>query len=250
MKTGVAYGIVASSKTRVRCVFCGVHIPKATKCIEQHTNGVKHRENIELMNENAIALISDALYCRPCMINIPEDYSITKHIEMEDHANWIAAIDDLTDGEFISIDSYLCSETDNVHCEVCSMNIVCTLQNIQNHVNEFSHRANIMERLKPLNAVFCSDDNEDAWCKLCDVYIVNTVQSILEHIDDDEEHIQLLARLEDIAEVHNLNIDSYLMNEHENNAFCNKCNIEIVCNVENIEEHINSNSHLNNIIVY
>ena len=245
MKTGLLYGVVACSKTRVRCVFCGVYIPKANKCIEQHTNGAKHKENIELMNENGIHFSNDILHCKPCNKNLPDDESVTKHIESDDHANWMAAMDDLVDGEFITLDAFLSCEKDEVFCEVCNSSVNCSLQSIEEHVNHINHRANITMRLKPLNGIFPVDNEDEVWCKVCDAYIDNTVQSVLSHIDDDEQHMEWFSEIEDLIENQEVSIESYLANEHESFAYCNKCQMEVTCNAQSIESHVHSEAHLN-----
>lgn len=244
MKTGLSYGIVGNSKTRVRCLFCGVYIPKATKCIEQHTNGAKHKENIRLMNENGLSFSNDLLRCKPCMRNLPEDECVLNHIEGEDHSNWMAAMDDLTEGEFISVDAYLSGEKDEGFCDVCNSNVNCSLQSIEEHVNHISHRAKISERLKPLNGIFPVENDEEVWCKVCDVYIDNTVQSILSHIDDDEGHMTWFMEIEDLIEDQEVSIRNYLANEHEIYAYCNKCEMEVTCNAQHIESHVHSEAHL------
>lgn len=246
MKTSLLYGIVAdeNSKTRVRCVFCGVYIPKANKCIEQHTNGTRHKENIELMSENGMNFNNDVLYCKPCKRTLNEDESVTKHIDGDDHANWMTAMEDLVDGEFISLDPYLSGEKDDVFCEVCNGSIECTPLNIEEHVNDFNHRANVCEKLKPLNGIFSVENNDEVWCKICNMYLENTVKSILEHIDDDEQHMEWFAEIEDLIDNQEISIDGYLSNEHEGNAYCNKCHMEFGCNVLSIEEHISTDTHL------
>ncbi|CAG5054346.1 unnamed protein product [Parnassius apollo] len=245
MKTSVLLGIIANSKTRVRCIFCGVYIPKANKCIEQHINGSKHKENIELMTENGISFNTDILYCKPCKSYLPDNESITKHIEGDAHANWVAAMDDLVDGEFISLNAYLSSDTEDVFCEVCKHNIHCTLPNIEEHVNSLSHRSHIVEKLKPLNGIFRVQNDDEVWCKVCDVYIDSNVLNILEHIDEDEHHMEWFMEIEDLMEGQDMSIVSYLANEFEKFAYCNKCNVEVICNSQNIEQHVNSESHLN-----
>lgn len=245
MKSGLFFGVVASSKTRVRCIFCGVFIPKASKCIEQHLNGARHKENVELMNENGIAFISDTLHCKPCKRNLPHEESVLKHIDEEDHANWMAAMEDLIDGEFISIDDYLSSEKDFALCEVCNCNIDCSLPCIEEHVNHIDHRTNITERLKPLNGIFSVDDNEVVWCKVCDVYVDNTIHNILNHIDNDEQHMEWFAEIEDLIEDQELSLESYLANEHDTNAYCKKCHMEVLCTTQDIRSHVHSEAHLN-----
>lgn len=245
MKTGVLYGIVASSKTRVRCVFCGVYIPKANKCIEEHTNGVKHKENIDLMAENGMSYNNDDLYCKPCDVYLTGEESVASHLESEGHSNWIAAVDDLIEGEFINIDSYLASESDEVNCEVCNAKITCSLQNIEAHVNDVLHRHNVAEKLKPLNGIFRVENDDEVWCKVCDEYIENTARSVLEHIDDDIIHVEWFMDIEDLIEGQEVSIQDYLKNEHEKNAFCNKCQVEILCNLQSITDHVHSDAHLN-----
>ncbi|XP_063366416.1 uncharacterized protein LOC134654885 [Cydia amplana] len=245
MKTGLHTGIVVGSKTRVRCIYCDVFIPKANKCIEQHTNGVKHKENIELTSENGISLINEVLHCKPCQVNLTEGESVSKHIDGDSHANWMAAIEDLVDGEFINIDDYLSCDRDDVTCEVCDITLSCTLESIQEHVNSFNHRAKTVDRLKPLNGIFRVDNDAEVWCKICDAYIDNTVQGVLDHIDDNESHMQWFTDIEDLIEDQDISIEEYLANEHELNAFCNKCNVHIPCTVNKIEEHVYSESHLN-----
>ncbi|XP_045778169.1 uncharacterized protein LOC123876078 [Maniola jurtina] len=245
MKTGLLYGIVANSKTRVRCVFCGVYIPKANKCIEEHTNGMKHKENIDLMAENGMSYVNDELYCKPCNVYLSGEESVASHVEGDQHANWIAAIDDLIEGEFINIDSYLASENEDVFCEVCDAKVACTLQNIEAHVNDILHRSNVAEKLKPLNGIFPVENDDEVWCKVCDQYIENTAQRILEHIDDDTLHVEWFMDIEDLTEGQEVSIQDFLKNEHEKNAFCNKCQMEILCNAQSIADHVNSEAHLN-----
>ncbi|XP_053616577.1 uncharacterized protein LOC128678794 [Plodia interpunctella] len=247
MKKGVLYGIVASSKTRVRCVFCRVHIPKANKCIEQHTNGAKHKDNIILMTENGMIFRDDELYCKPCKRVMDEEESVSKHIDSESHANWQAAIEDLTDGEYIQLEPYLTSEKEEAFCEVCKKDINCSLQVIESHVNSIVHRGNILEKLKPLNGIFAVDNDEEVYCKVCDAYVDNTVQTILEHIDDDEEHIEWFAEMEDLIEEQDVSLERYLANENEVNVYCKRCDLEIICDIQSIENHVHSESHLNNL---
>lgn len=245
MKTGLMYGIVGCSKTRVRCTFCGVFIPKASKCIEQHINGSKHKENMNLMNENGLTFINDALYCKPCKRSLPHEESVLIHIDSEDHSNWMAAVDDLVDGEFITLEAYLSCEKDEGYCEVCNTNFECSLQNIEEHVNHINHRTNITERLKPLNGIFPVDNDEEVWCKVCDVYIDNNVQSILSHIDDDDQHMEWFTQIEDLIEEQEVTIESFLVNEYEKNAYCKKCHMEILCEAQSIQSHVHSDAHLN-----
>ncbi|CAH0663890.1 unnamed protein product [Spodoptera exigua] len=245
MKTDLPYGIIASSKTRVRCLVCGVHIPKANKCIEQHTNGAKHKENIELMNENAISFSNGKINCNLCKRILPEEESVTHHIESDDHANFMAALEDLVDGEFISLDPYLACEKDEVHCEVCNKNIYCSLKTIQEHVNDLYHRFQITERLKPLNGLFPAANNTEVWCKVCKIYIQDNVLSVLDHIDEDEEHIEWFSEIEDLIDNQDVSIEHYLTNEHEECAFCNRCQMDIVCNAQSIQSHVHSEAHLN-----
>ncbi|XP_023941592.2 uncharacterized protein LOC112048336 [Bicyclus anynana] len=245
MKTGLLYGIVANSKTRVRCVFCGVYIPKANKCIEEHTNGMKHKENIDLMSENGLTYYNDELYCKPCDVYLTGEDSVAAHLEGEQHANWVAAMDDLIEGEFINIDAYLSTESEEVFCEVCNMKVNCTLQNIEEHVNDILHRSNVAEKLKPLNGIFPVENDDELWCKVCDEYIENTARSLLEHIDDDKQHVEWFMDIEDLIEDQEISIQDYLKNEHEKKAFCNKCQVEIPCNARSLEEHVHSEAHLN-----
>ncbi|KAI5639799.1 hypothetical protein NE865_07699 [Phthorimaea operculella] len=248
MKTGVTYGIVpdASSSNRVRCVFCGVFIPKSNKCIEQHTNGTKHKENIDLLSENGIRFKDQVLYCRLCSHTLLDDESVSKHIDCDVHANWMTAMEDLVDGEFINLEPYLSCEKDDVTCEVCNKSIKCSPQKIEEHVNCFSHRANVCEKLKPLNGIFPVENTEELWCKICDAYIKNTVAAVLQHIDDDEQHVDWFDDMEDVIDDHDISFENYLANEHETKAYCSSCQAEINCDSESIAYHIASQSHMSN----
>lgn len=249
MKTNLLFGIIANSKTRVRCVFCGVYIPKANKCIDQHVNGSKHKENIDLMSENGISFHNDAdiLYCKPCDSYLPELESVTKHIETDSHANWGAAMQDLVEGEFIRLNDYLSSKSDNAFCEVCQSEIPCLLPNIEEHVNTLSHRGNIAEKLKPLNGIFNCENDDEVWCKVCDGYLTNTVSFILDHIDEDSQHMEWFMEIEDLIEDQDITLEKYLSNEFEKSAYCKKCNVDVICNVQSLEEHIHSEAHINQL---
>jgi hypothetical protein len=226
-------------------VFCGVHIPKANRCIEQHTNGAKHKDNVELMKANGVRYNNDTLFCKPCKMALSLEDSVLKHIESDGHSNWIAAMEDLTDGEFINMEPFLTSDEDDVHCEVCRLSFHCSLQNIEAHVNGINHRTNITERLKPMNGIFPVDNDDEVWCKVCNVYIDNTARSILDHIDDDDQHMQWFASIEDITHEQSVTFESYLVNEFDLNAYCNKCHVEIPCNIQSLENHVTSENHLN-----
>ncbi|XP_041969773.1 uncharacterized protein LOC121726456 [Aricia agestis] len=245
MKTGLLYGIVASSKTRVRCIFCGVFIPKASKCIEEHASGTKHKENIQQMSENGITCNDKELYCQPCDYYFTEDDSVVSHLDGDDHENWMVALYDLIDGEFINVDAFLACESKEAHCDVCKLNIHCSLLNVEEHVNAMSHRINVCEELKPSNAIFRVEDDTELWCKLCDAYIDNTITSVMKHVDDDEEHVGWFAEIEELIEGHDISIENFLKNEHEKYAFCNKCQMEVICDTQNIQSHVDSESHLN-----
>ncbi|CAG9571857.1 unnamed protein product [Danaus chrysippus] len=245
MKTGLLYGIVANSKTRMRCVFCGVYIPKATKCIEEHTNGTKHKENIEQMAENGISFnhYDDQLYCKPCNINLGEEESVPSHLESDTHANWMAAMDDLIEGEFINVDAYLAGESEDVYCEVCNCKITCVLSNIEEHVNDILHRSNVAEKLKPSNGIFPTEKDDELWCKVCNQPIENTARSLLSHIDDNFVHVMWLMEMQDLIETHEISVQDYLKCKEEKNAYCNRCQVEIPCNIQSIEDHIANGEH-------
>lgn len=245
MKTGLLYGVVANSKTRMRCVFCGVFIPKANKCIEEHINGTKHKEYIDIMAEHGLIYDNEQLYCRPCDLYFGEEDSIASHIETEDHANWIAAIDDLIEGEFINVHAYLACESDEINCEACQFKMYCTLQNIEDHVNQMTHRNNVAAKLRPINGIFAGDDDEEAWCKVCDEYVINSARGILQHIDESQSHIDWFMELIDLISAQDVSVQDFLRLEDERNAYCNKCQKEIPCNMQSIEEHVHSDAHLN-----
>ncbi|XP_059061062.1 uncharacterized protein LOC131853975 [Achroia grisella] len=246
MKKG--YGIIPSSKTRVRCLFCGVHIPKANRCIDQHTNGAKHKENVMLKMENGLDILNENLYCKPCNQVVDEDGSVADHIDTESHCNWRAAMEDLTEGEFIKLESYLSSERDDVRCDACSVDLSSSLHVIEKHVNSVKHRNRVVERLKPLNGIFSIENDDEVFCKICNIYIENTIGSVLQHIDDDEEHVVWLAEIDDLIDGQDVSIDRYLANEYEINAFCKKCEMDILCDAQNIESHVHSEDHLNRFV--
>ncbi|CAH0719061.1 unnamed protein product, partial [Brenthis ino] len=245
MKTGLLYGIVASSKTRMRCVFCGVYIPKANKCIEEHTNGTKHKECIDQMAEHGIIYNNEELYCRPCDLHFGEEDSVASHLENDDHANWIATVDDLIEGEFINVISYMASESDEVTCEVCNCNMYCTLQIIEEHVNEIAHRNNVAEKLRPLNGIFPVENEDEMWCKVCDEYFENSAKGILQHIDESQTHVDWFMKLVNLIQAQDVSVQDFLRLEHEKNAYCNVCQMEVTCELQSIEEHVYSDAHLN-----
>lgn len=247
MKTGLPYGIINHCNSNLKCVFCGVIISKSSNEIDEHVGDSIHKENIENMEDQGISYNDiDTVYCKPCKRNLGESESVSDHVESDDHANWVTTVDELVDGEFINILEYLGAEknNENVTCDACNHSIVCTLENIELHVNSFNHRANVLEQLKPLNGIFNANNDEEVWCKICDIYIDNTVQSIFSHIDDDGEHLESLGSLEDVISGQNISIKDYLSVENEQKAQCNMCNIEVLCDLSSLQEHIIS-SHNN-----
>lgn len=247
MKIGpnLGNGIVEKSKTRVSCIFCGVCIPKAPKCIEQHTNGSKHQENMELMLENGIKFVGTGLECKICKRALAEDESVTKHIETADHANWMAAAENLTDGEYIQLDDFLSTDQEDVFCEVCQCSFVCTLPALETHANSLDHRTKLANKLKSLNGLFAVQNADELWCKVCNDYIENSTDGILDHIGE-YEHIEFINQLEFLIENNDITIDEYLSNEFKDKAFCTRCNVEIPCTPESIESHIFSDEHTTN----
>lgn len=247
MKTG-HNGIVNDAQGRVKCVFCVVQIPKAFSCIEQHIHGSKHKETLEIMTDNGIFHNEDnTMYCKPCKTILNNDESASQHVDGDQHSNWIAAIEDLIGGEFINLDSYLCSAKyeEDIRCDLCETAFPFTLALLEKHVNSHDHRVHLAEKLKTLNGIFPVENGEEVWCKLCDVYIENKVQAILDHIDDDELHMKWFASMDDIIEDHDISLDEFLSEEHHTTAECGKCNMEIDCTTENLEDHIFSETHLN-----
>ncbi|KAI8440917.1 hypothetical protein MSG28_009215 [Choristoneura fumiferana] len=241
MKTDLLYGIVASSKTRVRCIFCGVHIPKAKKCIEQHTNGSKHKENISLMTQEGIKEDNGVLHCRICSMELMENESLIEHVDF--HSSYVDALFDYKEDDFINSDLYLAYESDYISCEVCNISFDFSFDNIQNHVEQVDHETNVIERLKPQNGMFRVDNDYEVWCKLCNTYVENTVREIRDHTYD-EIHQLWFTDLLDLIDEQDVSLDDYLANEHEMHAFCNKCQIQIPCNKAKLEEHVYSDSHL------
>lgn len=248
MKTGLPYGVInCNSNQTVRCVFCGTTITKTDKHIEEHVAGTKHKDNKEKIETEGISFNDiDTVYCKPCNRNLAEDESIIAHMKTEDHANWITTMDELLESEYMDISKYLKTDKsiENIYCFACKTNLVCTMENVQLHVNDFNHRSNVVEMLKPLNAIFRVDNEEEVWCKICDVYIENTVQSIFDHIDDDDDHNVWMDTVQDLIANQEISIVSYLKNEHEHNARCHECNMDIACDIESLRGHVFS-LHIN-----
>lgn len=238
------HGIAPNSKTRVRCVFCGVFIPKAKKCIEQHASGAQHKGNIKQISENGVSFTNNILHCKPCNMNLPEGQSGIDHIDGDRHCNSMEALHSLVTGACISIEKYLSSESDDVYCYVCSVNVNPSLENIEEHIDSLPHIQNIVDCLKPINGIFSVENKDDVWCKICDVYIEDNVEGVISHMNDYEQHMEWLTEIEDIIEGHDVSIEGYLEQKLETNVFCNKCQMQIPCNARAIRNHVNSDAHL------
>lgn len=243
--SGPLTGILPSSKTRVRCLYCGVHIPKAEKCIEQHVNGSRHEDNMQLVFTSGIIFKDDVLHCKPCNRELTEEESVLEHTLSDDHANWMATVEDLIDGEFINLESYLETDIENekIYCDVCKCSFVCTLASLEQHVNSYDHRSELVDKLMPLNGVFPVEGDDEVWCKVCNVNFENRVQKILDHIDDDL-HSEWFAEMDDLIEHHEVTMQGFLTEKDQKMAYCHKCAVSIICNNIAIQSHVNSDLHL------
>lgn len=252
MKTGLPFGLVAENSEDIsagaRCLYCAIIVSRSGTAIEDHVRSARHRKNERISQENGLRCGEDGLlHCKPCGTTLPNDSSATTHVSIDSHTTWIAAMEDLADGEFLDLTTFLDPdhEGNDMPCEACRCGVPSSLASVQNHVNSPVHRENVLTKLKPLNAIFDLEGNEEVWCKICDEYIENDPESIYFHIDEAENHSDWLAQVEDLVADHDIDIENYLAYQHEDRAYCNKCNIHIPCNLKSLEDHIITETHLN-----
>lgn len=97
--------------------------------------------------------------------------------------------------------------------------------------------------LQPLNGIFSVEGNDDyLWCKLCQIFFDNYVELIFQHIEE-SEHAKTMRKILRLIDGENITIDNYLQSPKQDKAFCKKCSIEVPCNVDNLQRHINGKKH-------
>lgn len=234
--------LIVQPNNCLECLLCAEVMENIDRKIESHLYSRKHRECYmrRLMARNSMFIKNTELFCHLCNHNVGIS-NLTHHVESTHHCKTLDRIKEFIekDGNFLEI-----SDNDNsINCCICNSLIEFTLESVEGHVTSAKHcRAKVMV-LQPLNGIFSVEDhNEYLWCKLCQKFFDNYVELILKHVEE-SEHAQTMRKLLRLINGQNITIDNFLQCLSQDKAFCKKCEIEVPCNVDNLQRHINGKKH-------
>lgn len=226
----------------LRCTLCDEIMENIDKVIESHLDNRKHRESYmkRLMSRNSLFIKNAELFCALCNHSI-EISNLTRHVESSNHCRNLFAVKEVIekDGKFTEISD----DKNCIYCYICNSEIEFGLQSVMNHLTTTRHSRTKSMVLQPLNGIFSVEDSNDyLWCKICQVFFDNYVELIIQHVED-SEHATTMRKILRLIDGQNVNIDNYLQSLRQDKAFCNKCKIEVPCNVDNLQSHVNGKKH-------
>lgn len=226
----------------LKCVLCDEIMENNDRLIESHIDSRQHREQYmrRLMSHNSIITRSTEPFCQLCNhdVNIAE---LTHHVQSALHSKNLSSLIELieNDGKFIQIPD----KNNCIYCCICNSQINFTLELVKSHLESAKHKRARAMVLQPLNGIFSVEGNDDyLWCKLCQIFFDNYVELIFQHIEE-SEHAKTMRKILRLIDGENITIDNYLQSPKQDKAFCKKCSIEVPCNVDNLQRHINGKKH-------
>lgn len=226
----------------LKCILCEEVIENKTSAIESHIEGRSHRELYmkRLMSKNSIVIQNSELFC--CVCNQPVKIDqLTQHANTTSHTVILSRLDEIIkkDGRFMQIPD----NSENIQCLICNSDINFNLASVEEHAQSEKHKRAKSMVLQPLNGIFSVEDHDEyLWCKICQKFFDNYVELIIQHVED-SEHSKAMSKLYRLIDGQHINIDGYLRSPRQDKANCNKCNIEVPCNVDNLQRHINGKKH-------
>lgn len=132
---------------QVHCTICKSKVGFTLSCIEEHTDGGRHRKAlaVAVQKYNGIfeyEITDEELWCKICDISIDNDVdSILDHVDNDaDHIAKCEELENLVEDEEISIEKYLSDVgTHSAHCKRCDVDVPCNVYNLKQHIEGTRH---------------------------------------------------------------------------------------------------------------
>ncbi|CAH0591600.1 unnamed protein product [Chrysodeixis includens] len=239
--------VLVDGSGKTKCGLCKIFISDSNVEIERHLNDKNHvKMNMQrLMVQNNIVAHNRQVICGLCD-QIFDQSSIINHINSSRHQDMKASVEELikNDGGLLLLPENITNLGSKVNCLACDCFIDFEFASIKSHIGSAKHRRARAMAVQPMNAIFSVEDsNDDLWCKICQVYFENYIEIIFEHVDEDPVHRKKLGKLLMLINGQNISIEKFLYDPREDKAYCKKCDIEVPCNVDNLERHIKGKKH-------
>lgn len=239
--------IVTDINGKIRCELCKILLRDGQTFIEDHLNDKEHVNLFmhRLMLQNGITMCDKRINCSLCEEGT-DLKNVINHIQSSRHEDTFNSLRKIVtnDGGFLVLPETITNLGSKVDCLICNLTMKFNLDVVKSHIASERHRRARSIAVQPLNAIFSVEDSkDDLWCKICQVYFENYVEVILEHVDEDPKHLKELGKLFWLIKGQNITIEKYLYDPKEDKAMCNKCQIGVPCNLDNLERHIKGKKH-------
>lgn len=239
--------IVEDQTGKIKCALCKVFIRNSDIFIEGHLNDKEHTKMFmqRLMIQNNITINGNQISCGLCH-QVTDTSKVKHHIDSTYHQEIMASIKEIIkkDGGLLVLPENITNIGPAVNCLACDRYVDFELEAIKTHTASARHRRARAIAVQPFNAIFSVENsNDDLWCKICQVYFENYIETIFEHVDEDPEHTKELNNLCMLIKDQNISMEKFLFDPKEDKALCKKCNMEVPCNIDNLERHIKGKKH-------
>lgn len=241
--------IIVLKDSEVKCILCEKILLDNNDCIKTHLDSETHKKFYvkRLFIQNNIVAKHNCIHCFICETSFSDVSNVISHITNSKHKTLINEITRYVedDGAFIEIPNDKDGRA-TAFCSICNEIVDFMYDKVKDHINSSVHRRMRSIAVQPYNGIFSIEGNEDElWCKICQVYFENYIEIIFEHVDEDLEHLKRLKKLLYLINGQNITIEKYLTDPKEDKAMCKRCNMEVACNVINIQDHIKGKKHKN-----
>ncbi|XP_072945503.1 uncharacterized protein [Epargyreus clarus] len=232
---------------QAKCILCEVYLPDDNNYVDTHINGDQHMGLYvkRIMINNNLVLQHSKPYCLICnsvVCNLEDHIQSNQHQQRMDEIKYMVE----KDGAFLEIPTKIAHKESEVHCTICDCTVGFEIKEIKDHIQSVKHKRARAMAVQPSNGIFSVEGtDDDLFCKICQLYFENYIECIFEHVDEDEKHTQTLNKILRLIKGQNITIEKYLTNVAEDKATCNKCSIEVPCNIDNLERHVKGKKHKN-----
>lgn len=241
--------IVDEESNKLKCSLCNkIFIYDSDISVDEHLSDLEHKNMhmLRLMIENNIVVSGKKIICHLC--NQGSDVSdVSDHILSIYHKDKKSSVKKLIekDGGLMVLPKDITKNGSLINCMACDRWVDFNQGAVQSHIESERHRRARAMAVQPLNAIFSVEDNNaDLWCKICQVYFENYIEVIFEHVDEDPVHLKSLKKLHLLIKDQNISIEKFLYEPKEDKALCKQCGIEVPCNIDNLDRHINGKQHI------
>lgn len=242
----------------VVCFICKVYIPRVPnsrkkEIMLEHKSSGRHVQTLKIVKHNSICVDYSSkdvqLLCKICNRNLDFSEHVAVHVKDARHRAWLEEIYGvcflrtlLVNVNVISIEKFLACSSEFAFCNICNLEIECTLQKIIMHITEKSHRKQFLDVLLPYSGVFPIEDNKVMWCKVCDLRMNNHFEDVLIHLCGNQAHGQWFHDIE-MKRQQDISSMDFLTNVDEMRVLCTRCDLKLRIDFRNITTHVHSETH-------